>query len=165
MQCSKRRRIRLCSSSSKAKGAFAAVWCEAGAYIIQWKVKVTRWPVDLFEKEPSRANGRSTYIHPPSLTKIRQRTSEETGNKHTNKRCSNYSMITKRSVAIAHFFVSRSLTKLGVSTSFARSPDFLITILQPSIPLNITSALSIIIFSATWSVSILAVIMYIYYWH
>ena len=100
MQCSKRRRIRLCSSSSKAKGAFAAVWHEAGAYIIQWKVKVTRWPVDpltFSKKNPSRANGRSTYIHPPSLAKIRQRTSEEIGNKRTNtqtnKRCLNYSMM------------------------------------------------------------------------
>ena len=49
------------------------------------------------KKNPSRANGRSTYIHPPSLAKIRQRTSEYIGNKQTNtqtnKRCSNYSMI------------------------------------------------------------------------
>ena len=48
---------------------------------------MTRWPVDLLtfsKKSPSRANGRSTYIHPPSLAKIRQRTSEEIGNKHTN---------------------------------------------------------------------------------
>ena len=65
---------------------------------------MTRWPVEpltFSKKNPSRANGRSTYIHPPSLVKIRQRTSEETGNTptnththtHTNKRCSNYSMI------------------------------------------------------------------------
>ena len=58
------------------------------------KVKVTRWPVDLLtfsKKNPSGAIPRSTYIHPPSLAKIRQRTSEEIGtntlattNKHTN---------------------------------------------------------------------------------
>ena len=57
---------------------------------------MTRWPVKpltFSKKNPSRANGRSTYIHPPSLAKIRQRTSEYIGNKHTNKRCSNYSMI------------------------------------------------------------------------
>ena len=57
---------------------------------------MTRWPFDpltFSKKNPSRANGRSTYIQPPSLAKIRQRTSEEIGNKQTNKRCSNYSMI------------------------------------------------------------------------
>ena len=61
---------------------------------------MTRWPVDpltFSKKNPSRANGRSTYIHPAGLAKIRQRTSEEIGNKHTNKhtnkRCSNYSLI------------------------------------------------------------------------
>ena len=51
------------------------------------KVKVTRWPVDpltFSKKNPSRAIPRSTYIHPLSLPKIRQRTSEEIGNKHTN---------------------------------------------------------------------------------
>ena len=48
---------------------------------------MTRWPVDpltFSKKNPSRANGRSTYIHPPSLAKIRQRTSEETGNTQTH---------------------------------------------------------------------------------
>ena len=37
------------------------------------------------KKNPSRAIPRSTYIHPPSLAKIRQRTSEEIGNKQTDK--------------------------------------------------------------------------------
>ena len=49
---------------------------------------MTRWPVDQLtfsKKNPSRANGRSTYIHPPSLAKIRQRTSEEIGNKQTDR--------------------------------------------------------------------------------
>ena len=49
---------------------------------------MTHWPVDpltFSKKNPSRANGRSTYIHPPSLAKIRQRTSEEIGNKQTHK--------------------------------------------------------------------------------
>ena len=48
---------------------------------------MTRWPVDpltFSKKNPSRANGRSTYTHPPSLAKIRQRTSEEIGNTQTN---------------------------------------------------------------------------------
>ena len=51
-------------------------------------MKVTRWPVDplsFSKKNPSRAIRRSTYIQPPSLAKIRQRTSEEIGNKHTHK--------------------------------------------------------------------------------
>ena len=51
------------------------------------KVKVTRWPVDhltSLKKNPSRAIPRSTYIHPPSLAKIRQRTLEEIGNKQTH---------------------------------------------------------------------------------
>ena len=42
--------------------------------------KVTRWSVDpltFSKKNPSRAIRRSTYTHPPSLAKIRQRTSEE----------------------------------------------------------------------------------------
>ena len=61
---------------------------------------MTRWPVDpltFSKKNPSRAIPRSTYIHPPSLAKIGQRTSEEIGNKQTDrqtdKRCSIYSMI------------------------------------------------------------------------
>ena len=44
---------------------------------------MTRWPVDpltFSKKNPSRANGKSTYIHPPSLAKISQRTLEEIGN-------------------------------------------------------------------------------------
>ena len=44
------------------------------------KWRLTRWPLD-----PSRAIPRSTYIHPPSLAKIRQRTSEEWGNKQTDR--------------------------------------------------------------------------------
>ena len=47
------------------------------------------------KKNPSRANWRSTYIYPPSLAKIHQRTSEEIGNTQTHKRCSNYSMMQK----------------------------------------------------------------------
>ena len=61
---------------------------------------MTRWPVEpltFSKKNPSRAIPRSTYIHPPSLAKIGQRTSEEIGNKQTDrqtdKRCSIYSMI------------------------------------------------------------------------
>ena len=58
---------------------------------------LTRRAVDLFEKEPLKGNSESTYIHPPSLAKIGQRTSEEIGNKQTDrqtdKRCSIYSMI------------------------------------------------------------------------
>ena len=48
---------------------------------------MTRWPVEpltFSKKNPSRAIPRSTYIHPPSLAKIGQRTSEEIGNKQTN---------------------------------------------------------------------------------
>ena len=49
---------------------------------------MTRWPVEpltFSKKNPSRAIPRSTYIHPPSLAKIGQRTSEEIGNKQTDK--------------------------------------------------------------------------------
>ena len=51
-------------------------------------MKVTRWPVEpltFSKKNPSRAIPRSTYIHPPSLAKIGQRTSEEIGNKQTDR--------------------------------------------------------------------------------
>ena len=100
---SKRRRIRLCSWGSKAKGGFCScvVWGWSLYNIVESESDpLTRRPVDLLtflKKNPSRANGRSTYIQPPSLAKIRQRTSEEIGNtqtnKQTNKRCSNYSMM------------------------------------------------------------------------
>ena len=100
MQCSKRCRIRLCSSS-KANGAFCS--CVAWGWRIYNIVESESDPLTFSKKNPSRANGRSTYIHPPSLAKIRQRTSEEIGNKQTNtqtnKRCSNYSMILCRSNA------------------------------------------------------------------
>ena len=49
---------------------------------------MTRWPVEpltFSKKNPSRAIPRSTYIHPPSLAKIGQRTSEEIGNKQTDR--------------------------------------------------------------------------------
>ena len=42
-------------------------------------------PLTFSKKNPSGANGRSTYIQPPSLAKIGQRTSEEIGNTHTHK--------------------------------------------------------------------------------
>ena len=49
---------------------------------------MTRWPVEpltFSKKNPSRAIPRSTYIHPQSLVKIGQRTSEEIGNKQTDR--------------------------------------------------------------------------------
>ena len=62
-------------------------WCRLLSY--KWPVDLsTCWPVDpltFSKKNPSRAIPRSTYIHPPSLAKIRQRTSEEIGNKQTNR--------------------------------------------------------------------------------
>ena len=56
---------------------------------------MTRWPVEpltFSKKNPSRANGRSTHIHPPSLAKIRQR-DLRVHREQTNKRCLNYSMM------------------------------------------------------------------------
>ena len=98
--------------SMQQKVPFSLIWCssskvafcscvEWGWHIYNiWKVKVTRWPVEpltFSKKNPSRAILRSTYIHPPSLAKIGQRTSEEIGNKQTDrqtdKRCSIYSMM------------------------------------------------------------------------
>ena len=43
----------------------------------------SRWPFR--KRTPARAIPRSTYIHPPSLAKIGQRTSEEIGNKQTDR--------------------------------------------------------------------------------
>ena len=84
-------RIRLLDAvAAKQKAPFAAMWREAGAYNI---VESESDPLTFSKKNPSRAIRRSAYIQPPSLVKIRQRTSEEIGNEHTNKRCSNYSMI------------------------------------------------------------------------
>ena len=81
-------RIRLLDAvAAKQKAPFAAVWRKAGTYNIVESESdpLTRRPVDLYEKNPSRAIPRSTYIHPPSLAKIRQRTSEVIGNKQTNR--------------------------------------------------------------------------------
>ena len=80
MQCSKRCRIRLCSR--KAKGAFCS--CVAWGWRIYNIVEGESDLLTFSRKNPSRANGRSTYVHPPSLAKIRQRTSEDIGNKQTN---------------------------------------------------------------------------------
>ena len=77
--------------AAKQKAPFAAVWREAGAYNIVESESdpLTRRPIDLFEKEPLKGNseGPPTYTH-QCLAKIRQRTSEEIGNEHTHKRCS-----------------------------------------------------------------------------
>ena len=93
LRCSsKRQRIRLCSWGTKAKGAFCS--CVAWGWRLYNIVEsesdpLTRRTVDLFEKEPLKGKW-----------EVRQRTSGEIGNKHTNKhthtnkRCSNYSMIT-----------------------------------------------------------------------
>ena len=53
---------------------FVAVWSQPGVVCSE---KVTFDPLTFSKKNPSRAIPRSTYIHPPSLAKIRQRTSEE----------------------------------------------------------------------------------------
>ena len=53
---------------------FAAVWSQPGVVCSE---KVMFDPLTFSKKNPSRAIPRSTYIHPPSLAKIRQRTSEE----------------------------------------------------------------------------------------
>ena len=78
--------------SKRRRWPFAVVW----SGLLQ---KSDVWPVDpltFSKKNPSRAIPRSTYIHPPSLAKIRQRTSEEWGgptDRQTDKCCSIYSMI------------------------------------------------------------------------
>ena len=81
--CSKRRRIRLCClPTAKQKAPLQRV---AWGWHIYNIVESENDPLTFSKKNPSRANGRSTYIHPPSLAKIRQRTSEYIGNKQTNK--------------------------------------------------------------------------------
>ena len=86
-------RIRLLDAvAAKEKAPFVAVWTEPDVVCSE---KVTfdpliRRPVDLFEKEPRKGNS-EVHLHTATkLAKIRQRTSEEIGNKHTHKRCSNY---------------------------------------------------------------------------
>ena len=102
MQCSKRRRIRLCSSSSKAKGTFCS--CVAWGWRIYNIVEsesdpLTHRPVDLFEKVPLKGKW-DVHLHTP--TKFDEDPSKDLGgdreqtNTHTNKRCSNYSMIHSR---------------------------------------------------------------------
>ena len=54
---------------------------------------LTRWPIDLFEKEPLKGKW-EVNLHTP--TKFGEDPSKDLGGnrEHTNKRCSNYSMIT-----------------------------------------------------------------------
>ena len=69
---SKRRRARQKTPCAFCSGVVSA-WC----HLLR---KSDVWPIDpltFSKKNPSRAIPRSTYIHPPSLAKIRQRTSEE----------------------------------------------------------------------------------------
>ena len=90
MQCSKRRRIRLCSSS-EAKGAFCS--CVAWGWRIYNIVEsesdpLTRRPVDVFEKEPLKGKW-EVHLHAP--TKFGEDLSKDLGgdreqtNTHTHK--------------------------------------------------------------------------------
>ena len=90
MQCNKRRRIRLCSSSSKAKGAFCN--CVEWGWHIHNIVEsesdpLTCWPVDLFKKEPLEGKW-EVHLHTP--TKFGEDPSKDLGggreqtNTHTN---------------------------------------------------------------------------------
>ena len=79
MQCSKRRRIRLCSNSSKAKGAFCR--CVAWGWRIYNIVEsesnpLTRRPVDLFEKEPLKGKWE---VHLHTVTKFGKDPSKDLG--------------------------------------------------------------------------------------
>ena len=87
MQCSKRRRIRLCCSSSKAKGAFCS--CVAWGWRIYNIVEsesdpLTRRPVDLFKKEPLKGKWE---VHLHTATKFGEDPSKDLGGyrEHTNK--------------------------------------------------------------------------------
>ena len=85
MHHSKRRRIRLCCLPSKRRRCSCVVWGWSLYNIVESESDpLTLDPLTFSKKNPSRAIPRSTYIHPPSLAKIRQRTSEEIGNTHTN---------------------------------------------------------------------------------
>ena len=104
-------RIRLLDAvAAKQKAPFAAVWREAGAYNIVESESdpLTRRPVDLFEKEPLKGNS-EVHLHTP--TKFGEDPSKDLGgdreHTHTNKRCSNYSMILN--VVMTKHMVSLSL--------------------------------------------------------
>ena len=101
----RRRRIRLCSTSSKAKGAFCS--CVAWGWRIYNIVEsesdpLTRRPVDLFEKEPLMGKW-EVHLHTP--TEFGEDPSKDLGgdreqtHKQTNKRCSNYSMMKRDSAS------------------------------------------------------------------
>ena len=82
-------------SSSNAKGAYCS--CVAWGLRIYNIVEsesdpLTRRPVDLFEKEPLKGNS-EVHLHTP--TKFGEDPSKNLGGdrEHTDKRCSNYSMI------------------------------------------------------------------------
>ena len=92
MQCSKRRRIRLCS---KAKGSFCS--CVAWGWRIYINSGKWKWPVDPSTRWPFRKRtpqgqmgGQPTYTH-----QVWQRSVKgPRGNReHTNKRCLHYSMM------------------------------------------------------------------------
>ena len=77
MHHSKRRRIGLCCLVSKRCRCRCVVWGWSLYNIVESESD----PLTFSKKNPSRAIPRSTYIHPPSLAKISQRTSEEIGNR------------------------------------------------------------------------------------
>ena len=80
--------------AAKQKAPFAAVWHEAGAYNIVESDSdpLTRRPVDLFKKEALKGNS-EVQLH--TATKFGEDPSKDLGGdrEHTNKRCSNYSMM------------------------------------------------------------------------
>ena len=99
---------------------------------------MTRWPIEpltFSKKNPSRAIPRSTYIHPPSLAKIGQRTSEAIGNKQTDRQ-------TDKQTNAARFIVWYCYV---VWTDMSENKLFVIVIVKKPFVLHIWTLTGIIV--------------------
>ena len=82
LTCTTAKGAELDSAACQAKGRHCS--CVVWGWFLYNIVESESDPLTFSKKNPSRAIPRSTYTHPPSLAKIRQRTFEEIGNTHTN---------------------------------------------------------------------------------
>ena len=98
-----------CSSS---KVAFCS--CVEWGWHIYNIVESESDPLTFSKKNPSRAIPRSTYIHPPSLAKIDQRTSEEIGNKQTDKQTNAARFIVWFLICLGEIFTRNTMRDVGL---------------------------------------------------
>ena len=101
VKCTRRGKLDSCVPFAHFCSGVVSAWCRLLSYNIASghllrKWPLTRWPIDLFKKEPLKGNS-EVHLHTPS--KFGEDPSKDLGgvgkqtNKQTDKRCSNYSMM------------------------------------------------------------------------